>query len=201
MAPGIHISVLAALAAIFLAACSSTPPLPTPTATPLPTATASPTATPTATPMPTATPAPTTVPEPTATPTREPTVTPTPQSTALFSYTRAVRLFTVAEYKDAIQAFDLVIRSMPEFAEAYNGRGLAFYKDERPELALEDFDKAIEIKPTFAQAYANRGVLHLESGDTERAIADLEKALSLYDRVLDPDIIAQVTALLERLKE
>jgi tetratricopeptide (TPR) repeat protein len=90
---------------------------------------------------------------------------------------------------------------LPNFAEAYNGRGLAYYNDERPELALEDFDKAIELKPSFAESYANRAILHLESGDTEQAVADLKKAISLLDEVRDARILGQLTALLERLKE
>ena len=149
--------------ALILAACSTAAPAPE----------ATPTATPVATPTP--------VPTPTATPTPEPTPTATSApSNVLFRYTAAVRLLRAAQYEDAIPAFDIVIRVLPNFSEAYHGRGLAFYHNEQEAPALEDFNKAIELKPDYADAYRNRGVLYLNSGDVFNGTADLQMALDLY---------------------
>ncbi|MCY4651640.1 MAG: hypothetical protein OXC95_00580, partial [Dehalococcoidia bacterium] len=114
--------------AILIGACSEPAPVPTPT--PEPTAAPTHTPVPTQTPIPTATPMPTVTPEPTA----EPEPTATVQTAALFEYSRAVRLLEVQEFADAITAFDLVIRKLPDFGRAYYRRGLSFYGDERLEL-------------------------------------------------------------------
>ena len=155
------------LALLFSGACSiATPPEPAPTVAPTATAT----------------PAPTPTPEPTPTPTPEPTPTATPvPPDPLFRYTYAVNLLRSAQYEEAIPPFGIVIRVLPDFAEAYHGRGLAHYHEEQEELALEDFNKAIELKPEYADAYRNRGVLHMNAGNLLRGTDDLQRALELYE--------------------
>ena len=163
-----------------------------------------PTSTPTETsdqaPAPTATPPSTPVPSTAATSTGAVTPTPTPQLEALFQYTRAVRLLEAAMYEEAIPAFGLVIRRLPNLAEAYQYRGRAYFHEEQPALALEDFDRAIELKPELADAYKNRAILYSDQGKTEQAIADLEKALTLYNRDRDARDIIEVFRLLNELR-
>ena len=191
---------LAALA--LLAGCS--PSAPAPTATPIPTAapTLTPTPQPTATPVPPSpTPPPTATPVPTATPTPEPTATPEPEATpqaALFEYSRARRLLEVQEFKDAITAFDLVIRKVPDFGRAYYYRGLAFEGDERMEPAMEDYAKAIELEPTFPYTYVVRAGAYLEMGEREKARADFEMALEVANPIRDADLIRLIRSLLGR---
>ena len=143
-------------AALIAAACSTTTPA-TPTATPVP--------------VPTATPTPVPTPLLTATPTPEPTPTATAEPPdVLFRYTQAVRLLRAAQWEDAIPAFDIVLRVLPDFAEAYHGRGLAFYQNEQEEPALEDFNKAIELKAGLRRRVQEQGSAlselrrHLEGG-------------------------------------
>ncbi len=176
---------------LLIAACSEPAPEPTPTPepTPLPTQTPVPTPVPTATPEPTQTPVPTSVPDPTA----------TPQTAALFEYSRAVRLLEVQEFDDAITAFDLVIRKLPDFGRAYYRRGLAFYGDERPELALQDFNKAVELEPDYARTYVARARLYIDQGKTAAARADLEKALQVANPIRDGNAIFDARRLLSEL--
>ena len=189
------ILVNAAVAALIAGGCSSSLEPATATPRPVPTATA----TPAPTPSPTPTATPTSV--PTATPVPPPTPTPTPTSEppdVLFRYTSAVQLLQAAQYEEAIPQFGIVIRVLPDFAQAYHGRGLAYYRSETPqeELALEDFTKAIELKPDFADAYRNRGVLYINRSDLRRAAADLQMALELYTKAGDIVKAAEVLSLL-----
>ncbi len=180
------------LTALFIA-CSDPEPEPTPTPEPTPV--------PTQTPIPTPTPAPTATPDPTATPepTAEPEPTPTVQTAALFEYSRAVRLLEVQEFDDAITAFDLVIRKLPDFGRAYYRRGLAFYGDERLELALEDFDKAAELEPNYAGTYVARAKVHLDQDRKTDARADLEKAIEVANPIRDRNAIIEARLLLSGL--
>ena len=183
----IHTLIVCA-ALLCLAACSQDAPEPTP----LPTQT--PTPPPTATPPPTPTPAPTATP----TPQPEPTVTATPQA-ALFEYSRAVRLLRVEEFRDAINAFDLVIKKLPNFGRAYFGRGLSFYGDERLELALEDFNKAIELELDFPGSYVARARLYIDQEDIAAARADLQDALDVAHSIRDADVIRAARLMLSQL--
>ena len=181
MGLAVRVSVLALLVGTVLAAAGSdseTTSAPTPTAAPSPAPTS------------TAVPTPSPIPSPSATPSPEPTPEPTPEVQALFEYSRAVNLLRAAQYEDAIPAYGLVIRLLPDFALAYNGRGVANYHEERLGPALEDFNRAIELKPEFADAYVNRALVYRDQGDTESAIADLEEALSIYEA--DRDIVKRI---------
>ena len=147
--------------ALMAGACSTPPPPPEPTTTP--------------------TPVPTPSPSPTPAPTPEPSPTPTPEPPdVLFRYTYAVRLLQSGQYDEAVPQFDIVIRFLPDFAQAYHGRGLAHYNAERIEEALTDFSNAIELDPDYADAYRNRGMLYANLGDIQKSITDLRIAMLLY---------------------
>ena len=83
----------------------------------------------------------------------------------------------------AIEDWTHVIKSAPEDAEAYRGRGLAKLVLGDAEGAITDFDKAIAINPEFAEAYYNRGRAKETFGEKEAAQADFQKA-----KALNPDI-------------
>ena len=173
------LAALAIAGAAVLGACSEEVVVPSA----VPAAAVLPTPLPTATPSPTPVPEPTPTPGPTATPTVEPTVTPTAEPPdVLFRYTYAVRLLNAAQYEDAIPQFEFVLRILPDFHLAYNGRGLAHLQKEKPnlELASEDFTKVIEIEPDFAEGYMNRGAVRIRQGDRDGAIDDLQKAMTLF---------------------
>lgn len=195
-------SILALPAFLFGVACSGSDPLPTATltATPGATLTATPADSPAASVVPRDTPVPTPTPIPPPTPTVTPSPTARPASAGLFDYTQAVRLLEVQEFTRAIAAFGLVIRRLPDFAEAYRGRAIAYFKEDLFDLALEDFDKAIELKPGLAAAYADRAILFQDRGETKKAIADLEKAISTYDPVRDSFKIAELTVIVGDLR-
>ena len=186
---GIAFPLITAL--LIAGACASPAPAPTPVPTPEPTET----------PIATATPEPTAEPEPapTATPAPEVDPTPTPQVTGLFEYMRAVRLLRVQEFDDAVTAFDLVIRKLPDFGRAYYGRGQAFHGDERPELALEDFATSIELEPDHPGAYIARAKLYLERNQREEARTDLRTALEVANPIRDWMHIAEAEQIVANL--
>ncbi len=202
-----HIKLLLAalmLVALVALGCSNDDTPPTPTPSPVPMEALEPTPTPQPPPpTPTATPAPppvsTSTPAPIDTPAPSPTATPTPQVAALFEYSRAVRLLNAQEFDDAIIAFDLVIRKVPDFGRAYFRRGQAFHGDERIERALEDFATAIQLEPNFPGTYVMRAVLYLEQNERELAIADLETALGVGSPAHDAAYISAARQLLTQL--
>ncbi len=188
------LALLAVAALVFVGGCSSPSATPTPEPTPAP---------PTATPEPTATPPPAT-----ATPEPTPTSSPSQQpSRGLFEYTRAAMLLEANLWEDAIPAYGLVIRILPNLELGYHGRGVAYHNEAKEKEnnnlfkpALEDLDKAIELKPDFAEAYKDRALLHRDLGDIEKAVSDMEQAVRHYDPLRQPFQLAEARKLLEEIR-
>jgi len=147
------------------------------------------------------TPAPSSTTEVTATPQPSPTATAT-EPDVLFSYTSAVGLLNAAEYERAIARFTMVIRILPEFANAYRGRALAYYNQDLHDSALDDLNKAIELDYNFADAYRDRAVFYLNAGEPLKAAEDLTRALEIYQEreLTEPSKIEDVERMLRSLR-
>ena len=79
----------------------------------------------------------------------------------------------------AIADFTLVIRLEPNYAGAYNNRGLAHRDGGNLDLAIADFNQAIRLDPNYASAYSNRGIAHFDRGNLDLALADHDHAIRL----------------------
>ena len=64
--------------------------------------------------------------------------------------------------KNAIKHYTEAIKLKPDFTEAYNNRGNAYYHIGDYNRAIEDYDKAIEIQPDYANAYTIGATLRQE---------------------------------------
>ena len=128
-------------------------------------------------------------PEPSATPTAKP-------PDVLFRYSSGIQMLAAGQYEEAIPQFDIVIRVLPEFAQAYNGRGLAHFHNNEIDLSLEDFNTAIQLKPDLADSYMNRVAVYLMKERVSEAIKDLKQALILYEKEGEIDKAEEVRLML-----
>ena len=85
-------------------------------------------------------------------------------------------------YQVAVEHCSNAIQLMPEFTEAYNGRGLAYLSKSDFDKAINDFSKAIELNPRSAQAYNGRSAVYRALEEYDKAIVDSREAIRL-----DPD--------------
>ena len=81
--------------------------------------------------------------------------------------------------REAVSAYDMVLRLKPNFAEAYYNRGTAKTFIAEYAAAITDFDEAIRLKPEFLEAYYNRGLTKSTLNQNEAAEYDLRTALKL----------------------
>ena len=96
---------------------------------------------------------------------------------------RAISVNTLA----AIADYDTAIRLKPDYAKAYNNRGLAKDNLGQHLAAIADYDTAIRLKPDLAEAYYNRGIAKYNLGQYSAAIADYDTAIRLK-----PDLAAGI---------
>lgn len=61
-------------------------------------------------------------------------------------------------FTKAITDYDLALKINPNYAVAYNNRGLAKAGINKPDEAIKDYDKAIEINPNQGLFYFNRAI-------------------------------------------
>ena len=112
------------------------------------------------------------------------------------------RAYEVGQYEESIALYDKTIEIDPEFAGAYNNRGLSKAKLNWQQEAIRDYDKAIEINPEYAEAIHNRAVsvalLHAQ-GEQEKIKQKYEEQLKKqqqeFETRLDTDLSDMNTAL------
>ena len=80
---------------------------------------------------------------------------------------------------EALASYDKAIALKPDYAEAYNNRGIALQGLNRPEEALASYDKAIALKPDYAEAHRNRGNALRDLKRPAEALASYDKAIAL----------------------
>lgn len=149
-----------------------------PTDIPTATSTSTPTMTPTNTPTATDTATPTFTASPTDTPTA--TYTPTIDQTQVASnIDEGDTLLDLQNLFGAISRYTDAIELDPNTIDAYQGRGLAYYRNEQFEEALADFTTAIDLDPTLIDAYFNRALVQIELFDLEAAAEDMKTVTEL----------------------
>ena len=84
-----------------------------------------------------------------------------------------------AKFDKAIAALSEAIGLDPDYAEAYNNRGLALYEKKEYAQALKDFKQAITINPNDEKAHNNIALVYYQQGDYSNAENYYNIALSL----------------------
>ena len=86
---------------------------------------------------------------------------------------------TFIDAEMAIEYLNNAIKLKPDYADAYNNRGVAYKNNRQYQQAIDDYNQAIRLKPDYADTYNNRGVCYYAIGQYERAIMDYREAIRL----------------------
>jgi tetratricopeptide (TPR) repeat protein len=93
---------------------------------------------------------------------------------------RGEMLSSAHEYDRAIADYTAAITMKPDYAEAYNNRGFAYYLKGDAERAIADYTRAIELRPNYPRAYNSRGVAYMAHGyGAAKAVPDFDRAIEL----------------------
>jgi tetratricopeptide (TPR) repeat protein len=83
------------------------------------------------------------------------------------------------DYDRAIALFSEAIQLAPDYASAFNSRGLAYSKKGDNDRAISDYNEAIRLDPHNSLAFSNRGWAYAGKGENDRAISDYNEAIRL----------------------
>ena len=89
------------------------------------------------------------------------------------------KLFTEANYAQAVEAYSKAIKLDSENTHFYAQRAVSYARIKEYEKAERDYTKAIILDPGNRNYYYQRGITNIELGQKGRARKDLEIALKL----------------------
>ena len=99
-----------------------------------------------------------------------------------YVYRGAARYWKKDDFDNAITDYANAIELDPEYADAYNHRGISHFSNGDIDNAISDYTKAIELDQEFTEAYKDRATAYFGNSDFDNAITDYTKAIQL-----DPD--------------
>jgi tetratricopeptide (TPR) repeat protein len=84
------------------------------------------------------------------------------------------------QYDRAIADYTTAIQLKPDYAEAYNDRGFAYFLKGDAERAIADYTRALELRPNYPKAYNSRGVAYMAHGyGAAKSVPDFDRAIAL----------------------
>lgn len=89
------------------------------------------------------------------------------------------KLWDKKDFNGAVKLFDEAIELNPNNAEAWGGRGTAYYNLKQYDRAIQDYNTAIELNPNYSGYYKSRGRAYNHLKQYEQAIKDFNKAIEL----------------------
>ena len=95
----------------------------------------------------------------------------------------AVCLIDCGRGRDARARLDDVIARAPDFAEAYNQRGMAYCFVDRPLEAIADYKRVVELNPDHFAAWAGLGQCFIQLERYPEALRAYRAALNIHPRM------------------
>ena len=92
-------------------------------------------------------------------------------------YDTAYNWFKRGLHDKAIEDYTKVIEIVPDFADAYNERGIVYRHMKEYDKAIEDYNKAVEINPNHVVAYNNLSITYGMMVEPDKAIDAATKAI------------------------
>lgn len=94
-------------------------------------------------------------------------------------FNRAADLYYKGNFEFSLKAFEKAIQLKPDWAEAWNNKGILLGKLGKHDKALKAAETAIELKPDLGGGWYTCACAYARKGNKEKAISDLKKAIKL----------------------
>ena len=87
--------------------------------------------------------------------------------------------------QNTVTSLDQTAEINPQYADAYNNKGLSLYYLGNNQEAIDCYDKAIEINPEYDLAFYNKGIALSVTGNNQEAIDCYDKAIEINPQYAD----------------
>jgi serine/threonine protein kinase len=95
-------------------------------------------------------------------------------------YLEAINATISRDFPRAIQAYDEVVRLMPDKPYTYVDLGRAYENNEQADKAIENYTEATKRDPQYVTGFLRLAILYSRMQDTAKAMATLDRAETLY---------------------
>ena len=92
-------------------------------------------------------------------------------------YRQARSNFEVRNYLDALEAFNSLVGTFPDFAPGWSGLGQTHTQIGQPDEAIQSFEKAIDLDPTRPEPFIGLGWIELKNNRPDTAEQNFRQAL------------------------
>ena len=120
---------------------------------------------------------------------------------------KAMEFYIQGQYKyirgdsqGAIAAFSQSINLNPNYAPAYNSRGLVYFDIAEKQQAIANYSQAIRLNPNNSEYYKNCGNARAALGDKQRAIADSKQTAKIFQQQNNELLYQQVMKNMKQLQ-
>ncbi len=97
-----------------------------------------------------------------------------------FLYQRGTRALQGGDLRVAVLHFTALIDLAPDFAQAYDGRAVAYFQQKEYGLAVADIRRALALNPRDYAALAGLGRIFEETGNPARALQAYRLAQAIH---------------------
>ena len=84
-----------------------------------------------------------------------------------------------AEMEKALEEFKKASEIYPDYPDAWQQLGLAYFRLGNNQLSLQSYEKALKLNPSEATTYGNMGIIFFQKGDIAKAIGLYQEAIKL----------------------
>ncbi len=104
----------------------------------------------------------------------------------------------IRNYEAALESFDAIVESAPDFAEGWNKRATLFYLMDRYAESVRDVERTLRLEARHFGALSGMGLISIELGDETAALDWFERALAVNPHMSGAS--ANVRVLREKLR-
>ncbi len=90
----------------------------------------------------------------------------------------------IRNFAAALESFDAIVESAPDFAEGWNMRATLFYNMQRYVESVRDVERTLELEPRHFGALSGMGLISMALGDEAAALDWFERTLEVNPHAL-----------------
>jgi tetratricopeptide (TPR) repeat protein len=106
-------------------------------------------------------------------------------------------LMEYGSYDYALKVFDNIIKTDPNWSEAWNKRATLFFLMNQYTKSLNDIEKVLDIESRHFGALSGQARIFIKLQEYEKAIKSLKKTLSFYPSFKSGELIPEIEKLIK----